>query len=240
MRSGSIALVAALLCSACRAQISDGLAAGGADGGAGSDVITECKSRSVYLSFEGEKLIRGRSDATVNQAEWMTIDEGAAPPYLAGSTEREARIKEIVEGVSRQLAGFPITVVTTRPTSGKYVMIVYGGTAAAVGSRFGGAVNRLDCDDSRPNDVAWVSDLVTPTQRAVNSTIGAIGFGLGLTATSDPADCMCGWDNDCDDDDTRPCNLGSPIERDPLARQVCFGAARMQDEVAALRTAFCQ
>jgi hypothetical protein len=70
-------------------------------------------------------------------------------------------------------------------------MIVLGGTANQVGSRFGGAVNTLDCGDAAKSDVAWISDGVSPNQRVVNFAVGAIGFGLGLTATSDPLDCMC-------------------------------------------------
>jgi hypothetical protein len=248
-----------LLGSGCNAQISDGTNASSQDaspdpGGRGGDASpgddaspasdaampAGCTSRSVYLNFEGQTLLRGRSDATTNHAEWMTIDQGTAPPYLAGHINRAAIIQAIVDGVRRQLAQFPITVVTARPAAGSYVMIVFGGRAGAVGSLFGGAVNRLDCDDSRPSDVAWVSDLLAPTQRVINVTVGAIGFGLGLTATVARGDCMCGWDNDCDDDETVACTLGSPIERDPFARQLCPGAARMQDEAAAFRTAFCR
>lgn len=235
-------LVAALLCSGCQVRISDGLGTNPpeVDADPGGDAMpVSCTSRSVYLSFEGETLTRGRSDATTNQAEWMQIAQGTAPPYLAASATRSATIQAIVDGVRAQLAQFPITVVTTRPASGSYVMIVFGGRAAAVGSRFGGAVNRLDCDDSRPNDVAWISDSVAPVQRVVNTALGAIGFGLGLTATSDPTDCMCGWDNACSSDNTVACRLGSPIARDPAANQICAGATS-QDEVAALRAAFCQ
>lgn len=45
-----------------------------------------------------------------------------------------------------QLAQFPISVVTARPASGEYVMIVFGGRASQVGSQFSGAVNQLDCE----------------------------------------------------------------------------------------------
>src|SRR6185295_10897037 len=146
---------------------------------------------------------------------------GAVPP---NDTDRQTKIKTIVDGVRSQLSRFPITVVTTRPAAGRYVMIVYGGQRDAVGSLFGGAVNRLDCDDSRPSDVAWMGDNLGG-QRAINATIGAIGFGLGMTATLDPKDCMCGWDNTCRADASAPCTLGSPIARDGGANQICNGAA---------------
>ena len=65
-----------------------------------------------------------------------------------------------------QLAQFPVTVVTTRPTTGEYVMIVFGGIASAVDSRFGLAVNTLDCGDVQQNDVAWIADSVAAARSA--------------------------------------------------------------------------
>ena len=192
----------------------------------------------VYLNFDGQLLIQGTSDATLNQARWMNMPAGAAPPYRLADSRARRGDPDHRHGVTAQLARFPITVTQTRPRSGNYVMIVFGGSATDVGSNFGAAVNQLDCGDAHPNDVAWISDNVTG-QRAINSAIGAIGFGLGLTATSDVHDCMCNWDNGCRPDNSAPCTLGAPIARDPQANQRCPGATS-QDEVAAFRAAFCQ
>jgi len=237
-------LLAVALYSGCGAQLSDGQdpSLGGIaptpDAGGGT-TTTFCTSRSVYLNFDGQVLIQGPSDATLDQASWMQIPLGVAPPYQgSGTTDRATTIKTIVDGVTAQLSQFPINVTIKRPTSGNYMMIVFGGLASDVGSNFVGAVDQLDCGDTRPNDVAWISDNGKSNQRAINSAIGAIGFGLGLTATSDPHDCMCGWDNGCSRDDSIPCRLGSPIARDPAARQLCPDLSP-QDEVAAIRTAFC-
>jgi hypothetical protein len=245
MRPARIALAAALCCS-CGAQLSDGRdpslggvttpdAGTGPTGDAGP---AACARRTVYLNFDGQALIQGPSDATLDQAQWMNIPIGAAPAYRLTDTGRDLAIQTIVDGVTKQLAQFPITVTRMRPGSGNYVMIVYGGNAGVVGSNFTAAVNQLDCGDTHPNDVAWIADSVTG-QRAINTTIGAIGFGLGLTATTDTRDCMCSWDNRCQPDNTVPCTLGSPIARDPNARQLC-PSTTPQDEVAAFRTAFCQ
>lgn len=226
----------------CGAQISDARdpSVGGVDPGADAGAPAAlCTSRTVYLNFDGQPLTRGPSDATRNQAGWMTIQQGVAPPYLDGDPGRDAAIEVIVDGVRAQLSRFPVTVTRVRPGSGPYAMIVFGGDRTEVGSRFGGGVNQLDCGDVRPSDVAWISDGVGPPQRVINTAIGAIGFGLGLTATSDPRDCMCGWDNDCRPDSSAPCTLGSPIPRDPAANQLCPDLSP-QDEVAAIRTAFCR
>jgi hypothetical protein len=252
-----LVLAATVLGGACTTQITGGRGApdagtdpgpnprpddAGPGPGPGVDAMPAplCAKRSVFLSFDGQTLTRGSSDATMNRAEWMTIASGTAPPYLAGNANRDAAIQTIVDGVRAQLSRFPITVVTRRPATGSYMMIVYGGSQNNVGSRYIGAVNQLDCDGSRPNDVAWMGDNVTPPQRVINYTIGAIGFGLGLTATNDPNDCMCGWDNGCRSPDTAACNLGSPINRDQNANQQCPGVGGTQDEVGAIRTAFCQ
>ncbi|HEX8111950.1 MAG TPA: hypothetical protein VF516_29665 [Kofleriaceae bacterium] len=249
MKLAQIALAVAL-CSGCSAQISDGrdpslggittpdAGAGGGPGPTGDAGLTTCTRRTLYLNFDGQTLTQGPSDATQNTAQWMNKMNGAAPPYRQTDTGRDLQIQTIVDGVTRQLARFPIAVTRIRPSSGNYVMIVYGGTASMVGSNFGAAVNQLDCGDTRPDDVAWIADNVTG-QRAINTTIGAIGFGLGLTATIDPADCMCSWDNGCLPDNTVRCTLGSPIARDPQANQRCAGTTS-QDEAAAFRTAFCQ
>jgi len=233
-----------LLVCACEARV--GLPANDIDANPTADGPTlgqdspSCVPRVVFLQFEGQALSDApTSDSTQNQASWMTIPNGTAPPYHAGSATRAADIQAIVDGVTAQLSGFPITVVTTRPTSGNYIMIVYGGNSGQVGSNFGGAVQELDCGDTTPNDVAWVSDGVNPTQRIVNFSVGAIGFGLGLTATVDPTDCMCGWDNNCTSNNTAACNLTEGIARDPAARQLCQGAPATQDETSTFRAAFC-
>lgn len=215
-----------------------------ADGPIGSDPDAPpaaCSNgRVVYLSFDGVTLTSAAaSDATLNRASWMTIAQGTAPAYKTGVANRDQLIQQVTDGVRAQLSSFPVTVVTQRPATGPYVMIVFGGVASQVGSRFGGAVTALDCGDARKSDVAWISDNVSPNQRVVNFAVGAIGFGLGLTATTDPLDCMCGWDNACTSNNTVACTLTPGIARDPAANQVCAGLTT-QDEVAAFDAAFCR
>jgi len=263
MRSALVALVMAWpvgLFAGCGAQVIDGRShapdAPPADAAAeidappdDADIVpvdsatARCANRVVFLNFDGQTLQQGLSDATTNTASWITgRTTGTAPPYLNGNGGRDATIQSIVNGVRTQLAQVqvPVTVVTTRPTTRSYVMIVFGGQMAQVGSQYSGAVNTLDCDDLRPNDVAWISDGVTPTQRVINYAIGAIGYGIGLTATTDPNDCMCSWDNGCQPNANAPCRLSSPIARDPNANKKCPTASPSQDEVATFHKAFCE
>ncbi len=217
----------------------DGSTSPGVDASPGIDAAPRCgNGRVVYLNFEGQTLTDGPSDATQNRASWMTIQQGTAPRYRSGAADRDQQIQTIVDGVRAILAPFPIDVVTTRPAAGPYVMIVYGGTTNQVGSNFI-AVNELDCGDLRKSDVAWMADSLSPPQRVINYSVGAIGFGLGLTATNDSLGCMCQWDNDCVQQTAQPCRLSPMINRDQNADQTCPGLIS-QNEVAAFETEFCR
>jgi hypothetical protein len=255
MTLSRIALPLVLLASACGAQIADGadtngrlIDAGATDTGApptghpidAPPMAAACTARTLFLNFDGQALTRGApSDATQNVASWMNTGAATAPRYHDGDPGRDVEIQSITTGVRTLLAGFPVTVVTTRPASGQYVMIVLGGSADDVGSRFTDAVTTLDCGDAAPSDVAWISDQVAPLQHVVNDAVGAVGFGLGLTATTDPNDCMCGWANNCQITTSAACTLGAPVARDPNAGQLCPAGGATQNEVTAIHDAFC-
>lgn len=242
MRSLVIAIVALCACDARVAGTANNTGDDDADGGVdAADAAPACfNGRRIFMQFEGQVLQQGApSDATTNRASWMQITTGTAPPFRQGDANRQGQIQAIVDGVNAQLVGFPIVVETTRPAKGPYMMIVIGGTANQVGSRFGVGVQELDCGDLQKSDVAWITDTIS-NQRIINTVMGSIGFGIGLTATLDQKDCMCGWDNNCSPDNTAPCRLATPtINRDPNARQRCPGLTT-QDEVGAIKTAFCQ
>ena len=253
---GSIAipllpLLALLGSTACGVRLGDGNGNGGTDastnggdGGVQDDAAPDAPAcangRVVFLNFDGVTLTQGSpSDATQNRARWMNIGQGTAPRYKTAAANRLQLIQDVTDGVRAQLSSFPVTVVTQRPATGPYVMIVLGGVASQVGSNYGSAVNQLDCGDAAKSDVAWISDNVGPTQRVVNNAVGAIGFGLGLTATLDPLGCMCSWANGCPPDNSVACRLSPMINRDPNATQTCAGLTT-QDEVATFTAAFCQ
>lgn len=250
------ALVLALIvCVGCHAELGGeaGVDGGGGTGdGGGSDGSQldvdaapdgpACfNGRVVFLNFESVTLtVAPTSDATLNRASWMNVATGTTPRFRDQVATRQADIAAITTGVQDILSQFPVTVVTTRPAVGPYVMIAFGGTAANIGSSYGLAVNELDCDDSEKSDVAWISDAIgQPNQRLINTAVGAIGFGLGLTATDDPLDCMCGWANGCASNNTVPCTLSTSIDRALNATQQCVGATPTQNEPQAFSEAFC-
>lgn len=73
--------------------------------------------------------------------------------------------------------------------------------------------------------------------------MGAIGFGLGLSATTTTSDCMCSWGNACQP--AGDCTLHNGIARDTNVGnnpnggqpQDCPGLTT-QDELTTFQTAF--
>jgi hypothetical protein len=88
------------------------------------------------------------------------------------------------------------------------------------------------------NDVGWVSD--APTLSYVPDLIvGTIGWGLGLQGTSDPADCMCAWANNCASA-SGACTLSASIATTASTGNTTCPNQNPQNEVAAFSTQFCQ
>lgn len=241
------ALAIVCLLAACDASVSGGGSASErADAAPGDDTDAAvpdapgaCPSgRDIYLSFGGEPLTKSPgnapSDATQNRVSWIGVASVNVPGYRLGDPDRTTKIATITQRIQTALADFPMEVVTTRPATGPYVMIVFGGNRDQLGTQYSYAVNHFDCGDPVKSDVAWVSDVV-PFEKVDDYAIGAVLFGLGLGGTNDPNDCMCGWANGCDQPETSQCTLSSSITANP----VCSGAPNPQDEVAALETAFC-
>lgn len=192
----------------------------------------------MYLAFDGVDLksTNVRSDATINAAFWAGHNL-TVPAYHANDANRASDIAVITQLIRDGLAQFPITVVTDRPATGPYAMIAFGGRST---TNFGYsteyyAIDTLDCGDTWPSDVGWVSDIVASNQLVADNALGALGFGLGLSGTTDPTTCMCGWSSDCDSADV-PCTFGAHA----VADQCNHGTPTTQDETAVFHKAFCE
>jgi hypothetical protein len=148
--------------------------------------------RVVYFDFGGVTLTKtATSNSTTNDAAWIGVATATIAAY-AGSADPDTVTSE----VKILLADVPVSIVTTRPTSGEYILIAFGGSDGDVGSTYTWATGDHDCGDLDKDGVAWVSD-VTPTVDVVPTVVGAIGWNLGLQGTTDTTDCMCGWATDC-------------------------------------------
>ncbi|MGE5184259.1 MAG: hypothetical protein ACM31C_19455 [Acidobacteriota bacterium] len=196
--------------------------------------------RVVYLNFDGVTITQAAtSDATQNLASWIGVTTANVPPYHSGNTNRAAQITNITTTVQSILSQYPITVVTTRPAAGPYVMIAFGGTNQTVGSNYTYATSYHDCGDLVKSDVGWVSDTV-PNSIVANTAVGTIGWSLGLQGTTDSNDCMCAWASTCTPSST-PCTLGTneTTGTSKTPATTCPGL-NPQNEQAAFHAAFCQ
>ncbi len=193
--------------------------------------------RVVFLNFDGATLLKGPSDATANQASWLMATNGTVPPYAGGTSATST----IVDALTARLSVIT-TVTTVRPSSGQYVMVLFGGTASQVHSFYTVANAQLDCGDVQKNDVAWIAESVDPTA-AADKAMGAIGFGLGLSSTQLTDDCMCSWGDNCSPMGS-PCMLRNGVARDQNVSNdpntgdplICPGAT--QDELSTFEAAF--
>jgi hypothetical protein len=201
--------------------------------------------RKLYLDFDGVTIAQATdSDSTTNKAKWLTNASANVPAWRASSGTRATDITEIVDGVKARLTGTNIDVVTTRPTSGLYVMIALGGANTAnsgtVGTVYSYATSYHDCGDAVKNDLGWVSDMTGATNEFVaDLVIGAVGWGLGLDGTTDTAGCMCGWANGCSNA-AGACTLSASIASSitSTAETACPNQ-NPQNEIAAFSTGFC-
>lgn len=221
----------------------------GADGGSNSIAPPDappdanaCPSgRVVYLNFDGATLTQASaSDATQNAAVWVGQSSGQATGTLGqwrpNATDRATQIQEVVTGLTTKFAAIAptITFVTSRPATGPYVMIGFGGSKTDVGVPYTDAINRLDCGDTTTkSDVGWVFEAVDTPTHAVTAAAGAIAFGMGATGTTDPDDCMCGWLTSCTSSGN-PCTFSATAN----AQLDCPGETDPQNDVALLQT-FC-
>ena len=213
-----------------------------ASGGGQQDAPTTTAAcgngRKLYLAFEGVTITHGATDSTTNTAAWIGVTTAAVPAFHPGLTNRATEIQNIVDGVKSRLSATPIEVVTTRPATGPYVMVVLGGSNSIVGSNYSYATSDHDCGDLVKNDVGWVSD--TPSLSYVpDLIIGTVGWGLGLQGTSDPTDCMCAWANSCTSA-SGACTLSASIATTTSSGNTTCPNQNPQNEVAAFSTQFCQ
>lgn len=222
-------------------QTGNDVADGGVVPGDGSSGGATCSNgRVVYLHFEGLTLTRvpiGQTDAALDQADWLDISSANVPAFKENSAMRAGEIQQITDALRRSLGQFPISVVTQRPSAGPYHMVVFGGNSLSLGNTGGaGALAAYDCGNKVSNSVVWIGELFSP-QESADYAVGGLGLGLGLTGTTDTADCMCGWGNTCQPSSTGACTLAASINNDGGCNN---DIPQQQNEIDAFRREFCQ
>lgn len=150
---------------------------------------------TLFVAFEGVSLTLGDcDDAKTNCSSLVADSPTMVPPFLMAETNRATRVATIEDMVQTALAPFSIDVVTARPASGDYWMVVAGGTSDAItGSTGALTAAKPVCDAMNRNSIALVFEQDNETtDRAYADTIaGAFGSLVGLVPTSNGNDCMC-------------------------------------------------
>jgi len=213
-------------------------AGGGGDAGKSGFACPGDKSADppypIFFQFEGQALKKAMvNDAAKNETNAITKD-ATIPPYLAKDAMRKERIDALVGYVKEQFAQFNLEIVTKRPASGIYDMIVFGGDKMALGLGAGLTSTQIDCPDG--DHVGDVGVIFDPPAEAfdpamANLTLNTIGQFAGLSISSDKDDCMCAIGCNF----TSVCGMGSAapvITMDPPYR--CPTAKGTQDEPAQL------
>jgi hypothetical protein len=165
----------------------------------------------------------------------MGVATATMPKFRPDAGDRATQKAETVTAFKAPLAGHAsIHVTTTRPATGPFLEIGFGGAARTVNVPYLYAVDRLDCGDTATkSDLAYVFEAAESPQRAANFALGSLLFGLGMTGTTDPDDCMCGWLTDCVAS-TNACTYATTITAAPG----CAALANPVNETAFL-DAFC-
>lgn len=187
----------------------------------------------VYLSFEGVTLTKGQcSDAPTNCTDLVAQDQTVVPPFLDGNPDRVDDIAAIVAKVKQGVAPYSIDIVTTRPASGPYAMVVIGGDPSLVGGPTGLlGLAPANCSPSFSTlSLDFDHGYRTPYVYA-NLILSDIGVFSGLSIVTDAGDCMCRTASTCSLSNTQICTFDLMANLDP---QMTCSRSGPQDEQAAL------
>ncbi|HEX5058304.1 MAG TPA: hypothetical protein VFV99_03040 [Kofleriaceae bacterium] len=157
---------------------------------------------TLFVNFDGVTLgVCSSPDSRANCSNLIQTDT-TFPAFLDGNPARDSFIASILFPVRKALAPYSIDVVTTRPASGNYYMMVVGGTPALIGAPSGvGGIAPASCNpaDLR-NGVSLIFDRgqAPTTSDYASSILSDMGVFAAIPVTNSPVtDCLCRV-NGCD------------------------------------------
>ena len=188
----------------------------------------------VYLNFGGQGITAGAADDPVNNVSLTATHDGTIRAWQQGFADQKMSEDDITSSLIGVLAPYNIRIVTTRPATPGYDMIVFGGFASAIvdgvadDTTFSIAPN--DCSTTSPNvgfifDVAWLDAI-----DIADNAVAMIGLVNDIPATVDNGDCMCFSGSTCDFI-AKPCTFGKNAQI-TTAHPQCENAAGRFDEAA--------
>lgn len=163
--------------------------------------------RRVYLNFEGVTLTSSSNneDATNDTSFVISqlVSPGATltiPPFDTGDLESTQGLtrQQIIQYTLNQMyethQDYNIEFTTTRPASGTYHMVVFGGSCSSVVGQYGcGGIAHLDCGDFVPSNVVFVFPQTGNGLRVGDLAATAsqeLAHAFGLSHTEDTSDIM--------------------------------------------------
>ncbi|MBT8492222.1 MAG: hypothetical protein KJO07_04110 [Deltaproteobacteria bacterium] len=156
--------------------------------------------RVLFLNFDGATIKFGSDNATQDSSRILRFDSRVIPPMVKEHLDENSagnltlqQIKDItVDNVRYHMTPYNVEVVTERPSSGSYHMIVFSGVddcETIAGANCAG-IAPLDCYDNNPSNIVWVfagglriSDLATTASHEA-------AHALGVFHTLDTLDIM--------------------------------------------------
>jgi hypothetical protein len=148
----------------------------------------------LYLNFDGAMLTKGNcSSAQTNCTFLISTATCNFPAYT-----NNFRKPMIVSLLQQFYAPFNVQIVTTRPTSGAYSMVMIGAGASCVGMPGAAGIGPLDCGDTRDSDITLSFTDAFDTNPNTMAAVHAIAttaaqesaHAYGLGHTSNPQDVM--------------------------------------------------
>jgi hypothetical protein len=160
--------------------------------------------RIVYLNFDGVTLeaSNNNDDALSNASAILTgaVASGQTKAIAAfntgdlASTEgltREQIISRVVEDLYASHSPYNIEFVTQRPTTGKYSMVVFGGSCGSVaGTSNCAGIALLDCGDFMPSNITFVFPGGLRVSDLAATAAQEEAHAFGLVHTVDESDIM--------------------------------------------------
>lgn len=159
--------------------------------------------RVVYLNFEGVTLTSSNNSDSGPQDTSFIISETTAPgstrfipPFSpadlssTGGLSRDQIISRVVDRLYASHQAFDVQFVTTRPASGPYSMVVFGGDCQSAAGANCAGIALLDCGDPNPNNVSFVFPPGLRVDDLATTAAQEAAHAFGLAHTTDTTDIM--------------------------------------------------
>ena len=201
-------------------------------------------THTLYINTEGVAIAPGLDDAITNKSSVVAAAQ-TLKPWLMTDAARLTKITNLVTEVQAILLPYDVAIVTTRPASGSYDMLVItDNTSASVGLAAGaGGTTPATCN-STPAVISFLfgpsySGFPDLTLRHTFATFAVSMFGIegGIPGSNVAQDCMCYAGANCPATLTSQCTIGGAgIAIDSLLP--CAAAGSTMNEGAAFLAAY--